>query len=328
MGKYPKIVVIGGGTGSFTLLQALKHWSPNIIALVNMADNGGSSGILRDELGVLPPGDIRQCLVALSDAPLALRNLFSYRFPEESTFSGHSFGNLFLSAVEKMTDDFGQAIVLASQVLHITGRVLPVTLTNCHLTLQVGDMCMRGEYEISIAKFNRRDKPLLALEPQAVLNPDAYDALTEADLIVIAPGNLYGSLIPALLPDGMKRALATSNAVKAYVCNLVNKSTQTADFYVHDYIESLEQYMGPVLNAVLYNIDEPAPKTLQSYANHGEHPVLLSTATQVRDGLQLIPGDFLCHENITADPNDRFIARSLIRHDATSITLALKTLIS
>src|SRR5665213_528832 len=130
----PRIVVIGGGTGSFTLLSALKQHTPNLTALVTMADNGGSTGVLRDELGVLPPGDIRQCLVALSTAPEELRELFNYRFPE-GTFEGHSFGNLFLSAVERMTSDFNHAVRMAGDVLRIRGRVLPMTLQNCNLVL-------------------------------------------------------------------------------------------------------------------------------------------------------------------------------------------------
>ena len=185
----PKIVVIGGGTGSFTLLSALKQHNVDLTALVNMADNGGSSGLLRDELGVLPPGDVRQCLVALSTAPEELRELFNYRFPE-GTFGGHSFGNLFISAVESMTSDFNDAIRIAGDVLRIQGRVLPMTLKDCNLVLEVGNKKIVGEYKIAYSDFDLQEKPKLSLTPKATITTESKQAIIDADLVVIAPGNL------------------------------------------------------------------------------------------------------------------------------------------
>ena len=163
----PKIVVIGGGTGSFTLLSALKNHTKNLTALVNMADDGGSTGVLRDELGVLPPGDVRQCLVALSDAPEEVRELFNFRFPR-GTFRGHSFGNLFLSAVEKMNKgDFNAAIHLAGDVLRITGRVLPITLDKCELICQLGKKKIKGQRRIDLTNFPPGTRPNLSFKKPA-----------------------------------------------------------------------------------------------------------------------------------------------------------------
>lgn len=325
--KNPKIVVIGGGTGSFTLLQSLKHLTPNLTALVNMADDGGSTGILRDELGVLPPGDIRQCLVAMSDAPLALRELFNYRFPEDTSLSGHSFGNLFLSAVEKMTDDFGEAVQLASRVLHISGQVIPVTLSNCNLCLQVDKLLVKGQYEIETTNFTDQAKPKLWLEPHAKLNPLARAAILGSDLVVIAPGNLYASLIPALLPIGMKKVLADTKAPVVYVCNLVNKPQHTAQFMVQDYVAELERFVGPVIDYVLYNTDQPSAEILEAYAVEGERPVTVNKSSLKNQRYQAIGGHFLSHQVRQRNPNDKLILRSLIRHDAQAITKALRQLL-
>lgn len=182
-----RIVVIGGGTGSFTLLSALKHYIHTITALVNMADDGGSTGQLRDELGVLPPGDIRQCLVALSRSSDIMRDLFNYRFPE-GTLAGHSFGNLFLAAVESMTDNFGEAVELASEVLNISGKVVPMTVDKVTLVIEHADKTiMRGESVVDEADFGGQTRPSVRLEPHATLSPAAKQAIVEADVIVLAP---------------------------------------------------------------------------------------------------------------------------------------------
>ncbi len=217
-----KIAVIGGGTGSFTLLSQLKRYTQNISALVNMADDGGSTGVLRDELGVLPPGDVRQCLVALGESE-RLRDLFSYRF-EEGTFEGHAFGNLFLTALEKMTGSFASAVETAADVLKITGEVHPVTLDKVTLVMkQTNGIVTEGEFKIGDADFGASKRPEMTLVPDAALNPNARQSIMEADIVVIAPGNMYGSLAPALVVPGMSEALNATQAKKVYVCNLVTK---------------------------------------------------------------------------------------------------------
>lgn len=319
----PRIVVIGGGTGSFTILSSLKNQPCELTALVNMADDGGSTGILRDHYGVLPPGDVRQCLVALSDSSQSLRELFNYRFPSETPLAGHSFGNLFLSAVEMMASDFGEAVKLASEVLRVRGRVVPITLDNCHLILETGDEKISGEYLIANTDL-REPQPKLALEPRAVINPVARDAIARAKLIVIAPGNLYGSLVPALLVEGVAQALQKTAAKVAYVCNLVNKPVQTRNFSVHDYVAELERFAGEgVIDYVLYNTDKPSKKLLDAYALDGEYPVGIDHEQLQKAHYTAIGGAFLAHTGMERDENDTLILRSLIRHDAEAIARKL-----
>lgn len=266
-----KIVVIGGGTGSFTLLSGLKRYTPHITALVNMADDGGSTGVLRDELGVLPPGDVRQCLVALSDSPKT-RDLFNYRF-EKGTFKGHAFGNLFLTALEKMTGNFAEAVELASDVLKITGSVEPITLTDVQLCAEgVDGGSVKGEFTIAHAEIAKR--PKIWLEPDAVANPRAIQAILDADVVVIAPGNLYGSLAPALVVPGVGEALGQTKAKRVYICNLVTKPGPTTGFGVHDFADEVERLAGvEFLDYVLYNTLEPAKDLMDKYAHSGEYAV-------------------------------------------------------
>lgn len=322
-----KIVVIGGGTGSFTLLNALKHYIHTVTALVNMADDGGSTGQLRDELGVLPPGDIRQCLVALSRSSDTMRELFNYRFPE-GTFAGHSFGNLFLTAVEKMTDNFGEAVELASQVLNITGKVVPITMDKITLVIEHSDSTvMRGEFQIAHADFGNQTRPTVRLEPHAVISPAARDAIIDADLVVIAPGNLYGSIAPALVVEGVSEALAMSAAKKIYVCNLVTKPGQTDNFQVHDFAQEIERFMGGGVNLdyVLYNNAKPDEELLKKYAKDREYWVGFDKTVLSGQHYKAIGGDFVSKQiwQPTAKVDPIASARTLIRHDADKVSRAI-----
>ena len=263
-----KIVVIGGGTGSFTLLQGIKRYTKDVTALVNMADDGGSTGQLRDELGVLPPGDVRQCLVALSDSP-KVRDLFNYRF-DEGTLKGHAFGNLFMAALEKMTGSFAEAVELAGNVLNIEGKVEPVTLTDVTLCAEGKDgQPVKGEF--TIAHQELAPRPNIWLEPEAVANPRAIQAILEADLVVIAPGNLYGSLAPALVIEGVRQALHKTKAKCVYVCNLVSKPGPTDGFSVMDFASEIERLAGgEFLDYVVFNTDNPSDELMKKYAHDGE----------------------------------------------------------
>lgn len=316
----PKIVVIGGGTGTFTVLSALKNYASEITAIVNMIDDGGSTGILRDELGVLPPGDVRQCLVALSRSSDTMRELFNYRFGE-GTFQGHAFGNLFLTALEKTTGSFAHAVATAGDVLDIVGRVVPVTLTDSHLVLTQDDGSeVVGEFDISSRVFTSTEPPRLSLIPAAALNPVAREAIMDADIVVIAPGNLYGSLVPALIVDGMPQALQETNAKIVYITNLVTKPGQTDGFKVHDYVREIERFVGRgVLDNVFYNRHKPNPKLLERYAKDGEYWVesdqsVFETATYDATGVNLV-ADQIHVQN----PNDKMIERTLIRHDSDRV---------
>lgn len=267
-----KIAVIGGGTGSFTLLTALKNHTSQIAALVNMADDGGSTGMLRDELGVLPPGDVRQCLVALSRTP-EVRDLFNYRF-DEGSFKGHAFGNLFLTALEKMRGNFAEGVELASKILNIVGRVEPITLTSVHLAVKLKDgQTERGEFKIAQMDFGG-DRPEMWLEPHAEANPTAIAAIEQADIVIVAPGNLYGSLAPALIVPGVGEALRRTEALTFYVCNLVTKPGQTDGFAVNDFADEVERLAGgSFLDVVLYNTEQPSTELLNRYAKAGEKAV-------------------------------------------------------
>jgi len=325
--KDAKIVVIGGGTGSFALLSALKNHTNNLTALVNMADDGGSTGLLVEELGVLPPGDIRQCLVALSNAPEEVRELFSYRFPR-GTLRGHSFGNLFLSAVEKMTRNFNDAVRLAGDVLQIQGRVVPITLDRCELVCKVGRKKVKGQYKISQTAFPTGTRPELFFKKKAQLNPEAKDVIASADMVVIAPGFLYASLAPALLVEGVAEALQNSRAKIVYVCNLVNKPNHTRDYSVHDYVQEIERFTRKnLIDYVLYNTDTPSEQWLKRYALDEEFPVRIDKAEFKIARYDAIGGKFLSHAHQTRNRNDKFIKRSLIRHDGELVAKALLKLL-
>lgn len=315
-----KIAVIGGGTGSFTLLSSLKDYTSQIAALVNMADDGGSTGTLRDELGVLPPGDVRQCLVALSGSP-EIRDLFNYRF-EEGSLKGHAFGNLFLTALEKMTGDFVKGIETASQVLNITGIVEPITLTNVKLAMRdTSGVETHGEFEIAHLDFGN-ERPEFWLEPAATASPRALRAIETADIVVIAPGNLYGSLAPALIVPGVGEALQKSKALKVYVCNLVTKPGQTDGYDVCDFADEIERLAGTrFLDAVIYNTETPSDDLLKKYAKEGELSVTidqekLDKAHYIAVGAHLLSSKIWKNSN-TSDPIAA--TRTLIRHDSKAI---------
>ncbi len=319
-----KIAVIGGGTGSFTLLSAMKDYTSQIAALVNMADDGGSTGVLRDELGALPPGDVRQCLVALSRTP-EIRDLFNYRF-EEGSLKGHAFGNLFLSALEKMTGDFGKGVELASEVLNITGVVEPITLTNVTLAMRDKNGAeTHGEYAIAEMSFGE-EKPEFWLEPDATPNPQAIRAIESADIVVIAPGNLYGSLAPALIVPGIGEALARTKAFTVYVCNLVTKPGQTDDYTVSDFAAEIERLAGrKFLDAVLYNTETPSDDLIEKYARDGEKSVkcdedVLNKASYIAAGANLLSGSIWQNTN-ASDPIAA--SRTLIRHDSDAVAKAI-----
>lgn len=326
----PKIVVIGGGTGSFTLLSALKEEACQLTALVNMSDDGGSTGVLRDELGVLPPGDVRQCLVALSRSP-KIRELFTYRFTE-GTFKGHSFGNLFLTALEKVTGNFGDAVETASEVLNITGRVVPITLDNVRLALEGSDGSkVVGEHKIDVLKFSdEQRRPKLTLEPAAVIHPDARQAIMEADLVVVAPGDLYTSLGALLVVQGVGQALQDTPAKVAYVCNLVVKPGHTDGLSVADHAAEIERFVNaPILDCVLYNTAAPDPQLMQRYAQEGEVPVEVRPAEFSGQHYEAIAGAYLGHSAVAIAPADESfdVPRSYIRHDGEAISRSLMELV-
>ena len=318
------IVVIGGGTGSFTVLNALKDYSHQLTAIVNMTDDGGSTGILRDELGVLPPGDVRQCLVALSESP-KLRDLFNYRF-SEGTFDGHSFGNIFLTALEKTTGSFAEAVETASDVLNVNGRVIPATLDNVRLKMSWDDKSttLHGEHVIDADFFTHDPRTArLHLEPAASANPTAIKAIKNADAVIIAPGDLYTSLGPLLIIDGFGEALKETKATVLYICNLVTKQGQTEGFSVVDHAAEIERFGGnQFLDYVLYNDEQPAAELLERYRK--ENAFMVEGGDELpKQHYSPLAGKFL-GQTVEATKGDAIATlRSFIRHDGTRLVEAL-----
>lgn len=314
--KKQKIVTIGGGTGSFTVLSGLKYYPVELSAIVSMADDGGSTGVLRDELGVLPPGDVRQCLVALSESRRAMLELFNYRY-SHGGLAGHNFGNIFLSTLEKLTGDFGKAVKEAGKILRIQGQVIPVTFADTKLIgeLKSGKV-IAGQYRIE--KAHPSDLKKLWLAPRAKANPEALKAIRRADKIVINPGNLFLSIIPNLLVSGVTDAIRESRGQKIYVSNLMSSLGLTDNFTVMDHINELEKYLGrKTIDAVVYNTQRPTPELLRKYSREGEHLVELGNVPK-NSRLKLV-GDKLVARKVFKRPKGDKISRTLIRHDSDKI---------
>lgn len=309
------IVTIGGGTGQFTLLSGLKKYPVHLTAIVSMADDGGSTGVLRDELGVLPPGDIRQCLVALSEADSIMRELFNYRF-DVGGMKGHNFGNIFLSALEKITGSFEEAVRVSGMVLATRGSVIPVTTKSIALVCGHGaDACV-GEHAINDADMNDRES--LHLRPEAYANPKAVAAIEQADCIVIGPGNLYCSILPNLLVKGIPEAIARSKATLVYNCNLMTKKGHTDGFTVADFIGEIERYVGRNrVDYVTYNSSALEPALLERYAPEGA-PVAVPEGSLERPGLTPLPADLVSSRLHVQKANDT-VRRTLIRHDPDTL---------
>ncbi len=267
-----KIVAIGGGTGLSTLLRGLKRKSTNLTAVVTVSDDGGSSGRLQKELGVLPPGDVRNCLVALADDEAMVTDLFRYRFSDGEGLSGHSFGNLFLAAMTGITGNFDRAIKESSRVLNIKGRVLPATLGIVRLCARLEDGSVI-EGETNISRSHKRIKHVFFDPPYAAPLAEVIDAIREADAIVLGPGSLFTSILPNFLVDRIAREVAASPAVKMYVCNVMTQPGETDGMSAADHVEALLECAGAgVCDQVIVN-DEPPSKLLEAYAEEGQIPV-------------------------------------------------------
>lgn len=244
LGRGPRIVVIGGGTGLSVLLKGLKRQTDNLTAIVTVGDDGGSSGRLRKEMGILPPGDFRNCLVAMSDAETLLQDLFQYRFDQGDGLKGHSFGNLFIVAMTNVTDSFEQALLVSSQVLGVRGSIVPATTANLQLSAELANgTVIDGESNISEAGGDIRRLHIVPAD--AAAHPPAVEAIANADFIVIGPGSLYTSILPNLVVGGINDALRTTRATKIYVCNVVTQMGETEDYSVADHHEALVRHTFP-----------------------------------------------------------------------------------
>ena len=240
-GRGAKIVAIGGGTGLSVLLRGLKSYTDNLTAIITVADDGGSSGRLRRELGVPPPGDFRNCLVAMSDEESLLTELFQYRFDEGDGLKGHSFGNLFIAALSNVTNSFDRAIFESCRVLAVHGQIVPATVSNLNLSARLKDgVTVHGES--SITEHGGEIDSLFIRPSDAKAYPLAVEAIQDAQLVVIGPGSLYTSILPNLLVPGITDAIRDASATKIYVCNVAMESGETKGYSVADHLEGLQRH--------------------------------------------------------------------------------------
>jgi uncharacterized cofD-like protein len=310
-----KIVVIGGGTGLSTLLRGLKILSTNLTAVVTVADDGGSSGRLRREIGVLPPGDIRNCLTALADEEKLLTELFCYRFTA-GDLNGHSFGNLFLTAMSEVTGDLEQAVIASSKVLAIRGDVLPATLSDVQLWAELSDgRRVEGESNITEAGGKIVQFGCTPADPPAL--PRALSAIEEAEFIVIGPGSLYTSVIPNLLVPEIADVIAARRIPSVYVCNVMTQPGETDDYTVADHIRAIDRACGyrKLFDAVLVQRRLPSERALRRYAAEHAKPVYLDFDEVMHLGRRVIRADVIDEDPQTGyiRHNSERLARVLLR---------------
>ncbi len=318
------IVTIGGGTGTFAVLSSLRNIPGlSLSAVVTTADDGGSTGHLRDAYGFLPAGDARQALVALAEDGDVLRDLFAYRFTK-SDLAGHSLGNLFITALTDLLGSDRAGLEEASKILRVSGTVIPATDTSSTIIATLTDgSIVRNEHEIDKQVKERSRIASLDLETQTPLAAKAKEAIEKADVIIVGPGDLYTSSIAALLPEGMKEAIAASNARLVYVANLFTKMGQTDEYSLGDHVKEIGTYTGKVPDHILVHQGEFPEEVLSWYAKEGEYPVeddLVSDSRVIRASLASV--------NIVPPlPNDP-IRRSLMRHDPVLLAEALRPLLT
>lgn len=268
------VTVIGGGTGTFVVLTGLKTFPLDLGVIVTMMDTGSSTGILRDQLGVLPPGDLRQCLVALSDASSLWRELFLYRF-DKGDLKGHNFGNIFLSALEKVSSNYQEVIDTAGFVLKTKGVVLPVTFEQAHICVryETGEV-VKEEENID---NNTKEKSRIVdayIEPQVKPNPRAVERIEKSDVIIIGPGDIYTSIVPVLATPGILEAMKKTNAQIIFVMNLMTKAGQTTRYTARDHVADIEKYLGRHVDTVIIN-NQSIPESIRHwYVDHEEKEVV------------------------------------------------------
>ena len=321
-----RVVAIGGGTGLSTLLRGLRRHvtvagqtssAPgpisDLAAVVTVTDDGGSSGRLRKGFNMLPPGDLRNCMVALSEEEDLLTQLFSHRFQGGDALKGHNFGNLFVAALTEITGDFGQAIQLASRILATRGRIYPVTTANATLVARMEDgSLVRGETNITASRS--RIVELMLDPPDAAPLKETLDAIERANLITVGPGSLYTSLITNLLVDGIPEALAAARGVRVYICNLMTQANESLGLTASEHIERIyEHTRAPIFDCALVNTAPFSADTLARYAAQGAAPIVPDIKRIEALGVRCIAGDFASEE-------------SVVRHAAGRVTGALLAL--
>ncbi|MEJ5251046.1 MAG: YvcK family protein [Armatimonadota bacterium] len=311
----PQLVAVGGGTGLSTLLRGLKQYSSNVTAVVTVTDDGGSSGRLTEQFGVLPPGDIRNCLVALADAEPIMTELFQYRFRGSDGLGGHSFGNLLIVAMTNITGDFERAIRETSKVLAIRGRVLPSTLDHVRLRAKMEDGSII-EGETAIATSPLKIRQMMLNPPNARALDEALHAIREADVLVLGPGSVFTSIIPNLLVDGIADAIHHSHALRVYVCNVMTQPGETDGFTASDHVRAIEAHCPVRLfDYVLVNTTRPSPELLERYRKSGAEFVEPDIDRIRAMGYRTIAGDFISQTDV-------------VRHDPHKLADAIMQLLS
>lgn len=310
----PKVVAIGGGTGISTMLRGLKAYTSNITAIITVADDGGGSGVLRNDLGMLAPGDIRNCMLALAETEPVLEKLLKYRFTEGS-LKGQSFGNLFLAAMNGISGSFEQAVKHMGEVLAVTGTVYPVTEENVYLVAELEDGTqIRGESRIGNHHITHpgRIKRIMLDKQQVAPLKQAIEAICEADVIVLGPGSLYTSIIPNLLVDGVAKAVSESRATRVYVSNIMTQPGETENYTVGEHISAIQDHAGyPVIDICLVNNGKIKPSILKKYEEDGAGQVMIDLSRIKRMGIRLLEKDLVK------------ISNDLVRHDSDKLAQAI-----
>lgn len=322
-----RVVAIGGGTGLSTLLKGLKHFVPapgeafnpvqgrptigELSAVVTVSDDGGSSGRLRKELNMLPPGDIRNCIVALSEDEALLSRLFRHRFDKGSGLEGHSFGNLFLAALTSITQDFSEAVRLSSEILLTRGRIYPATSSNIELeALMEDETRVRGETKITASKG--RIKELFLIPPDVEPLPQTLEAIANADVITIGPGSLFTSLIPNLLVRGIAQAIVNSPAIKVYICNLMTQANESLGLTAADHIRALNRHaQAQLFDYALINRKPASDEMKAKYALEGAAQIVSDLETVEQLGCCPVLGDYL-EEGTVVRHATHAVARDLL----------------
>jgi uncharacterized cofD-like protein len=323
-----KVVAIGGGTGLSTLLKGLKHFDrrgayhapdsgreifiSGLTAIVTVTDDGGSSGRLRKDFNILPPGDIRNCLVALSEDEELLSQLFQYRFKAGAGLEGHNFGNLFVAALTEITGDFAMAVKVSSAILKTQGVIYPSTVSNVQLEALMDDGS-RVQGETSISRSKQRIVELFMIPADAQPLPQALKAIAEADLITLGPGSLYTSLISNLIVSGIPQAIAASGAVKVFVCNLMTQANESLGLSAADHLRALEDHAKTqIFNYALLNTRPVSAALREKYAAEGAEQIRVDLDAIRKMGLEPICGDFLEEEAGVARHATERLARALL----------------
>lgn len=305
----PKIVVIGGGTGLSVLLRGLKEYTSNLTAIVTVADDGGSSGRLRGELGILPPGDIRNCMVALADKEPLMEELLQYRF-STGELAGHSMGNLLLAALTDVSGSFDQAVRGLSKVLAVRGQVLPATLSDVTLCAELTDGTMvQGESNISRSPCSIKK---IFIKPSRCLPlAEALAAIREADAVVLGPGSLYTSIIPNLLVKGIPEALSKASAIKIYVCNVMTQPGETGGYTASSHLRAIVAHAGRFLDYAVLNTGQVPPRLRARYRQEGADPVVADIAEVEKLGIKAARED-LVHQTEVVRHNPDKLAQAIL----------------